>query len=101
MKGKKKGNASFLDHYKKFELALDILPDACNPLSNGGFTDSRFTSMGFITQLIANYKVRKRVFFADFTQDSKSIERPSDVDGVLLENAVDEFPSLMPDEICS
>ena len=65
MKRKKKGNAGFLDHYKKFELALDILPDACNPLSKGGFTDSGFTSTGFITQLIANYKVRKRVFFAD------------------------------------
>jgi hypothetical protein len=63
MKGGKKGTG-FLNHYKKFDLALDVLPDTCKILSEGGFTSTGFTSTGFTTErLIADFEARKAVFF--------------------------------------
>jgi hypothetical protein len=91
----------FLNHYKKFGLALEVLPETCKNLSTGGFTDTGFMQTGFTTPLIANFEARKRVFFADFTQDKNSIEMPPQVDRASLEKAVDEFLSRMRNEISS
>ena len=94
MKGGKKGTG-FLNHYKKFDLALDVLPDTCKILcEGGGFLASGFLSSGFITddELIADFEARKRVFFADFKRDTKiSIEEPPKVTNALLEKAVENF----------
>jgi hypothetical protein len=62
----KKGNTGFRNHYKKFDLALDVLHDTCRILSKGGFTDTGFTSGEFTKDLIAGFEARKAVFFADF-----------------------------------
>jgi hypothetical protein len=87
---------AFLDHYKKFRLALDVLPDTCKRLYEGGsFTSTSFSFGSFTTDLIADFEARKRIFFADFTQDKKSIEMPPKVDRALLEKAVDCFLDFM------
>jgi hypothetical protein len=62
----KKGNTGFRNHYKKFDIALDVLPDTCRILSKGGFTDTGFTSGEFTKDLIAGFEARTAVFFADF-----------------------------------
>jgi hypothetical protein len=102
MKGGKKGTG-FLNHNKKFDLALDVLPDTCKILSEGGFTSTGFTSTGFTTErLIADFEARKAVFFADFKRDTQiSIEEPPKVTKALLEKAVDKFLSCMRNEISS
>jgi hypothetical protein len=87
---------SFLNHHVKFPLALNDLPDACKYLGAGGLVKSGFISSGFITEsLIADFEDRKAIFFADFTQDKKSIEIPPKVDRGLLEKAVDDFLQFM------
>jgi hypothetical protein len=104
MKGGKKGTG-FLNHYKKFDLALDVLPDTCKILcEGGGFLASGFLSSGFITddELIADFEARKRVFFADFKRDTKiSIEEPPKVTKALLEKAVEKFLCCMRNETSS
>ena len=54
--------------------------------------------MSFTKDLIVNFEARKAVFFADFTQDGKSIEMPPPVNRKLLEKAVDSFLTLMRNE---
>ena len=54
--------------------------------------------MSFTKDLIVNFEARKAVFFADFTQDGKSIEMPPPVNRKLLEKAVDSFLTLIRNE---
>jgi|SRR5688500_8397569 len=82
---------SFLNHPVKFRLALKELPDTCKILHEGSLTNRSYTSKSYNIDLIANFEARKRVFFADFTQDKKSIEMPPQVNKALLEKAVEKF----------
>lgn len=91
---------AFLHHPTKFRQALDVLPDTCKRLYEGGsYTSTSYSFGSFTTDLIANFEARKKIFFADFTQDKKSIEMPPQVDRALLEEAVDTFLSHMKNEI--
>ncbi len=92
---------AFLDHCKKFGLAIDELPDTCKYLGTGGFLNSGFLSSGFTTKedLIANFEARKRIFFADFTQDRKSIKMPPKIDRDLLLRAVEDFLDFMKNQV--
>jgi hypothetical protein len=105
MMGKEKGDTGFLNHYKKFKLALRELPDNARTLvqEGGGFLSSGFLPSGFITEkrIIADFEARKKIFFADFTQDRKSIEMPPQVNRNVLEKAVDTFLTHMKNEISS
>ncbi len=105
MKGKKKGDTGFLNHPRKFKLALRQLPGTVRTLvqEGGGFFSSGFLPSGFISEkrIIADFEARKAIFFADFTQDRKSIETPPKVDRTSLEKAVDDFLSHMRNEISS
>jgi hypothetical protein len=92
---------SFLNHPVKFRLALKELPDTCKILHEGSLTNRSYTSKSYNIDLIANFEARKRVFFAEFTQDKKSIEMPPQVNKALLEKAVDTFLSYMKNEISS
>jgi hypothetical protein len=101
MKGGKKGTG-FLNHYKKFDLALDVLPDTCKILREGDCSSDDYDSDDYVTEDIADFEERKRVFFADFKRDTKiSIEEPPKVTKALLEKAVDKFLSCMRNEISS
>lgn len=91
MKGGKKGTG-FLNHYKKFDLALDVLPDTCKILREGDYSSDDYDSDDYVTEDIADFEERKRVFFADFKRDTKiSIEEPPKVTKALLEKAVEKF----------
>ena len=48
----------FLNHNYKFELALNdnALPNTCKVLRPGGFTNSGFTSTGFVTDTPADFE---------------------------------------------
>lgn len=91
---------AFLYHPAKFRQALDVLPGTCKRLYEGGSSTSTSFSFGsFTTDLIANFEARKRIFFADFTQDKKSIEMPPKVDRDLLLGAVDDFLDFMKNQV--
>jgi hypothetical protein len=91
---------AFLHHPTKFRQALDVLPDTCKRLYEGGSSTSTSFSFGsFTTDLIANFEARKRIFFVDFTQDKKSIEMPPKVDRDLLLKAVDDFLDFMKNQV--
>jgi hypothetical protein len=101
MKGGKKGTG-FLNHYKKFDLALDVLPDTCRILREGDYISDDYVSDDYVTDLIADFEARKRVFFADFKRDTKiSIEEPPKVTKALLEKAVEKFLCCMRNETSS
>lgn len=91
---------AFLNHHIKFPLALKELPDTCKLLNTGGVTDTGFTN-GFIKDFVADFEARKAIFFADFTQDRKSIEMPPQVNRDVLEKAVDAFLSHAKKEFSS
>ena len=91
MKGGKKGTG-FLNHYKKFDLALDVLPDTCKILREGDYSSDDYDSDDYVTEDIADFEERKRLFFADFKRDTRiSIEEPPKVTKALLEKAVEKF----------
>jgi hypothetical protein len=56
------GNQGFLNHRYKIGLALDVLPDCCKLLSEGGFTDTGFTQSGFTHNITADFEARKSIF---------------------------------------
>jgi hypothetical protein len=62
MKGGKKGTG-FLNHYKKFDLALDVLPDTCKILREGDYSSDDYDSDDYVTEDIADFEERKRVIF--------------------------------------
>jgi AbiV family abortive infection protein len=82
----------FRDHYHKFELALEALPDSCKKLRKGSFT--RSFSKSFTRDIIPDFKARMALFYADF-EDKHSILEPPKVDRSLLEEAVKEFLNFM------
>ena len=92
----------FLNHHVKFPLALKELPDTCKILREGDYISEDYVSDDDITDLIADFEARKRVFFADFKRDTKtSIEEPPKVTKAILEKAVEKFLSCMRNEISS
>ena len=83
---------AFLTTTRKFDLALDVLPDTCKILREGDYSSDDYDSDDYVTEDIADFEERKRVFFADFKRDTRiSIEEPPKVTKALLEKAVEKF----------
>ncbi len=77
----------------RFDLALKALPDSCKKLHEGSSTATSFTSVSF-KDVIADFKARMALFYADFN-DEKTILEPPKVNRRLLEKAVNELLDFM------
>lgn len=87
-------DGQFRNHTKKFKRALDELPPKCKNLHSGSFTTSGFTSSGYNTDTLADFEVRKGIFYVDLDENDKLKIFPR-VDARVLLKAISKFGDII------
>jgi hypothetical protein len=93
----------FTNHEKKFETVLNYLQNThheyCYVLNNeGSFSPKSFTWKSFNLGLIPDLEARMSIFYSDFVYDTNqniSIQKPKTVERDMLENAINEFETVI------
>lgn len=88
----------FRNHPKKFQKALENIPEECRLVHSGGYTNTGFTSNGFNTDVIADFETRLGIFYSDFGENKRAQLLPQ-VDLNSLSKALEQFTKLIKDTL--
>ena len=93
-KVKIKYNREFIDHTKKFEIAVKILPSECTTIHEGIFDEAIFDEEIFDVKQVADFEARMAVFYCDFSDSGDDIRPVPAVDRTLLKTAIGKLRAI-------
>lgn len=86
----------FRNHTKKFEKALENIPEECKLVHKGSFGKS--FGRGFDTDEIADFETRLGTFYSDFDEEQQ-VQKLPQVDAKSLQNALTKFTEIVEDRL--
>jgi len=87
---------NFLNHTKKFQKALEIIPEECKLIHKGSFSNS--FSSSFDVDEIADFEARKSIFYSDLTDNNEVKSLPA-VDAESLKISLEKFSEFTQDKL--